>query len=168
MLQSVSGKGFVNVHNDLSTGVPSFSVTNCVYVTAKVGPESWSRQKCLSVAIRDIGTKLETREHGSGDYSDRRNDEDGDGEHVYRVSKERLSQSTIRPTSSCLVDRGLNYTSKWTEESRGKNSVTGATMHEAYRYATSLDRDSYVKMDENGSEMKVDSSFDGTGKHRFC
>ena len=25
-------------------------------------------QKCLSVAIKDIGTKLETREHGSGDY----------------------------------------------------------------------------------------------------
>jgi hypothetical protein len=40
-------------------------------------------------------------------------------------------------------------------------------MHEAYRYATSLDRDSYVKMDENGSEMKVDSSFDGTASIGF-
>ena len=36
LLQSVSGNGFVNVHNDLSTGVPSFLVTNCVYVTAKI------------------------------------------------------------------------------------------------------------------------------------
>ncbi|MCX6674118.1 MAG: hypothetical protein NTY37_10120, partial [Methanothrix sp.] len=71
---AVSGSGFVNVHNDLSTGTSPFPVTNCVYVTAKIydtnSPEytSWSREKCYSVTIADAGTELLTREHGSGDY----------------------------------------------------------------------------------------------------
>ena len=119
MLQSVSGKGFVNVHNDLSTGIPSFSVTNCVYVTAKVGPESWSRQKCLSVAIRDIGTKLETREHGSGNYVT--------DETTKMVTKNRSieSQKSVSavyyPTDFQLPNnKGLNFSSKWTEESPGQ------------------------------------------------
>ena len=166
MLQSVSGRGFVNVHNDLSTGIPSFSVTNCVYVTAKVGSESWSRQKCLSVAIRDIGTKLETREHGSGNYVTDETTKDGDEEQVYRVSKERLG-SLLSDRLPVAYNNELNFSSKWTEEVRGKNSVTGATMHEAYRYANSLDRNSYIKMDENGSEMNVESSFDGMGSIGF-
>jgi uncharacterized repeat protein (TIGR01451 family) len=167
MSQSVYGKGFINVYSDLSTGTPSFLVTNCVYVTAKVGPESWSRQKCVSVAIENVGTKLETREHGSGEY---RTDE------VTKMVKENRSiesqksvSASYHPTSFQLPGgRDLNYNSKWTEESRGKNFVTGAAMHEAYRYATSLDRNSYIKMDENGSEMKVDSRFDGMGSIGFA
>ena len=166
MLQSVSGKGFVNVYNDLSTGVPSFLVTNCVYVTAKVGPESWSRQKCINVAIRDTGTKLETREHGSGNYKT--------DETTKMVAKNRSIESqksvsaVYHPTAFQLPNtKGLNFNSKWTEESRGTNSVTGTSMDEAYRYATSLDRDSYIKMDENGSLMNIDSSFDGAGSIGF-
>ena len=135
-------------------------------MTAKVGPESWSRQKCLSVAIRDIGTKLETREHGSGNYVT--------DETTRMVTKNRsiVSQKSVsavyHPTDFQLPNnKGLNFSSKWTEEVRGKNSVTGATMHEAYRYANSLDRNSYIKMDENGSEMNVESSFDGMGSIGF-
>jgi uncharacterized repeat protein (TIGR01451 family) len=84
------------------------------------------------------------------------------------IESQKSVSAVYHPTDFQLPSgKGINYTSKWTEESRGKNAVTGATMHEAYRYATSLDRDSYVKMDENGSEMKVDSSFDGTGTIGF-
>jgi uncharacterized repeat protein (TIGR01451 family) len=174
LLQSVSGKGFVNVHNDLSTGVPSFLVTNCVYVTAKIkqvnanenDTGSLSMQKCLSVTIRDIGTKLETREHGSGDY---RTEEKTKMVTENRSIESQKSVSALyHPTDFQLPGgRGLNYSSTWTGESRGKNAVTGSTMHEAYRYATSIDRDSYIKMDENGSEMNVDSSFDGMGSIGF-
>ena len=118
------------------------------------------------MAIRDIGTKLETREHGSGDYTTE--------EKTKMVTENRSIESqksvsaVYHPTDFQLPNgKGINYTSKWTEESRGKNAVTGSTMHEAYRYANSIDRDSYIKMDENGSEMKVDSSFDGTASIGF-
>ncbi len=165
-MQSISGKGFVNVHNDLSTAVPSFLVTNCVYVTARVGSESWSRQTCVSVTIKEIGTELETREHGSGDF---RTDE------KTRMATENRSIESSKSVSAIYSpitfqlpnSRNLNYSSKWTEDSRGKNFVTGASMHETYRDATSLDRNSYLKLDENGSEMNIDSRFSGTGSIGF-
>lgn len=168
----VSGSGFVNVHNDLSTGVPPFPVTNCVYVTAKIYDTdrqdftSWNREKCYAVTIKDIGTELQTREHGSGDYQSE--------ETTKLIMRNRSIESSktvsasYHPTNFELPSgNGINYNSKWTEESRGINHITGATMHEAYRYASEVDRDTYVKMDENGSEMKIDSSFDGQGTIGF-
>ena len=169
---AVSGKGFVNVHNDLSTGVSPFPVTNCVYVTAKIyytdrsDYTSWSRQKCYSVTIKDSGTELLTREHGSGDYQTE--------EKTKLFMKNRSIESSksvfasYYPTAFQLPNsKGINYISKWTEESRAKNYITGAVMHETYRYATNVDRDSYFKLDENGSEMKVNSNFTGKGSIGF-
>ncbi len=168
----ISGSGFVNVHNDLSTGVSPFPVTNCVYVTAKIYDTdrqdytSWDREKCYAVTIQDIGTELQTREHGSGDYQSE--------ETTKLIMKNRSIESSktvsasYHPTNFELPSgNGINYNSKWTEESRGINHITGATMHEAYRYATDVDRDTYIKMDENGSEMKINSSFEGQGTIGF-
>jgi uncharacterized repeat protein (TIGR01451 family) len=169
---AVSGSGFVNVHNDLSTAVSPFPVTNCVYVTAKIyytdrsDYTSWSQQKCYSVTIKDRGTELLTREHGSGVYQTE--------EKTKLFMKNRSIESlknvsaSYYPTSFELPgNNGLNYVSKWTEESRAKNHITGAVMHETYRYATYVDRDSYIKMDENGSKMLVDASFNGKGSIGF-
>ncbi|MCX6674386.1 MAG: DUF11 domain-containing protein, partial [Methanothrix sp.] len=123
-------------------------------------------EKCYSVTIADAGTELLTREHGSGDYQTE--------EKTKLFMKNRSIESSksvsasYRPTAFQLPNsNGINYTSKWTEESRAKNYITGASMHETYRYATSIDRDSYFKLDENGSEMKVDSSFTGKGSIGF-
>ena len=168
----VSGSGFVNVHNDLSTGVAPFPVTNCVYVTAKIYDTdrqdytSWSREKCYAVTIADIGTELQIREHGSGDY---------ESEEITKLTmrnKSIESSKTVsadyHPTNFELPSgNGINYNSKWTEESRGINHITGSTMHEAYRYATDVDRDTYIKLDENGSIMKINSSFEGQGTIGF-
>jgi large repetitive protein len=170
---SVAGSGFVNVHNDLSTGISPFPVKNCVYVTAKIYDTndrskytSWDREKCYAVTIQDIGTELQTREHGSGDYETE--------ETTKLIMRNRSIESSksvsasYRPTVFELPSgNGINYTSMWTEESRGINHITGASMHEAYRYATDIDRDTYIKMDENGSEMKIDSSFEGLGSIGF-
>ncbi|MDD5433019.1 MAG: hypothetical protein PHO70_08600, partial [Candidatus Omnitrophica bacterium] len=162
----VAGSGFVNVHNDLSTAVGPYTIKNCVYVTATVWPTEWPRSTCHSVTIEDLGTELETREHGSGDYS---------SEEVTHMKWENKSIESKKSTSASYYptafslpgDNSLNYTSKWTSESRGKNYITGAVMHETYRYADDIDRDTYVKMDENGSEMKIDSSFTGKGSIGF-
>ncbi|MEA2046517.1 MAG: hypothetical protein U9N48_08395, partial [Euryarchaeota archaeon] len=60
-------------------------------------------------------------------------------------------------------NRSITYDTKWTEKARAKNRITGATMYETYHYATSLDRNSYIKLDKNGSTMIVDSTFEGMG-----
>lgn len=64
-------------------------------------------------------------------------------------------------------DRKLNYSSQWAEKTQGKNYVTGASMHETYRHATDIDRETYIKMDENGSQMRLDSRFNGTASIGF-
>ncbi|HPT19543.1 MAG TPA: DUF11 domain-containing protein [Methanothrix sp.] len=164
--QSVSGSGFVNVHNDVSTSIEPYDVKNCVYVSARVATETWNLSTCTSVTIQDLGTELDTREHGSGQYAT---------EEKTRLIWQNKSIQSLKnvsaayhPTTFLLpADRALNYASKWTEESRAKNYVTGAVMHETYRYADRVDRNTYVKMDENGSKMAIDASFVGKGSIGF-
>ena len=168
--QSVNGKGFVNVNNDLSTAVGPYAVDNCVYVTATIGKGEDKTQvtnsTCTGVTIQDLGTELQTREHGSGDYSSEENT-NLKWENRSIESLKNVSASYYPTTFELPGNNGLNYASKWTEESRAKNHITGTVMHETYRYATNVDRDSYIKMDENGSKMMVDASFTGKGSIGF-
>ena len=84
------------------------------------------------------------------------------------IESQKSISASYYPTAFALPgNNGLNCVSRWTEESRAKNHVTGAVMHETYRYAASLDRNNYIKMDENGSQMKLDTSFDGKGSIGF-
>ncbi len=164
--QSVSGTGFVNVHNDLSTSISPYEIENCVYVTAKVATETWNRSTCTSVTVEDKGTELDTREHGSGEYASEEKAKliwENKSLRSYKNVSADYSPTTFELPGS----RGINYSSKWTEESRAKNYITGTTMHESYRYADSVDRNTYVNMDENGSEMKIDASFVGKGSISF-
>ncbi|MGB5100211.1 MAG: hypothetical protein WBN94_06400, partial [Methanothrix sp.] len=164
--QSVNGKGFVNVNNDLSTAVGPYAVDNCVYMETTIGDQKLTNSTCTGVTIKDIGTELQTKEHGSGDYST---------EEVASLKWENRSiesgknvSASYYPTTFELPgDNGINYASKWTEESRAKNWITGAVMHETYRYATDIDRNTYIKMDENGSKIMLDSSFTGKGSIGF-
>jgi uncharacterized repeat protein (TIGR01451 family) len=164
--QSVKGKGFVNVNNDLSTAVGPYAVENCVYVEARIGDTKLVNSTCAGVTIDDTGTQLQTREHGSGDY---------DSEEMTNLKWENRSIKSLKNVSASYApttfelpgNKAINYDSKWTEESRAKNHITGSVMHETYRYATDVNRDSYVKMDENGSRMVVDASFTGKGSIGF-
>ena len=65
MEQSVSGEGFVNVHNDYSTSLEGSALKNCVYV--EINKVTYS--DCALVGIgKELGTKIMTKEHGSGTY----------------------------------------------------------------------------------------------------
>jgi uncharacterized repeat protein (TIGR01451 family) len=121
---------------------------------------------CTAVTVEDIGTQLKIVEHGSGDYS---------SEEMTSLKWENRSIKSLKNVSASYYPitfalpgkNDLNYASKWTEESRAKNHITGSVMHETYRYATNVDRNSYVMMDENGSKMMVDSKFAGKGSIVF-
>jgi uncharacterized repeat protein (TIGR01451 family) len=164
--QSVDGSGFVNVNNDVSTEVGPYIVDNCVYVTARIDDIKVTNSTCTAVTIGETGTELSTVEHGSGDYSSEEKTtlkwENRSIKSVKNVSASYSPKTFVLPGNN-----DLNYASKWTEESRAKNHITGTVMHETYRYATNVDRNSYAKMDENGSKMMVDSSFNGKGRIGF-
>ncbi|MRR34966.1 DUF11 domain-containing protein, partial [bacterium] len=159
MEQGVSGEGFVNVHNDYSTHVEPKTITNCAYAKADF-QETIS--DCASTRVVDPGTELLRREFGSGDY---------ESEELTQLRTENKSiRSTTslsaahRPTSFSLPGgSSINYTTKWTEKSKGINHVTGATMTEEYTFANKIDKDRTVDLDKNGSTMKTDVAFTGTG-----
>ena len=160
MDQGVSGEGFVNVANDYSTTLLPYAIINRVYVTSDETPEI-STTESVTV-LGDPGTELSTREHGSGTY---------ESEEQVRMLTENKSISMDKdvsakygPTSLGLYrNRTVEYSSRWTEEARAKNRMTGSTMHEQYRHATTIDRESRIDLDKNGSTMEFDSEFEGMG-----
>jgi len=166
MAQGVAGEGFVNVKNDYSTTYQAYVITNCVYVTLDQFPgQEFSDCESVTVMI-DPGTELSTREHGSGTYE---SDELVSVRTENKsISMEKDMAATYSPTSIGLYrGRTLDYSSRWTEEANAKNRVTGASMSEQYRYATFIDRESRMFLDENESVMNIDSEFDGMGHIGF-
>jgi len=166
MAQGVTGEGFVNVKNDYSTTYKSYVITNCIELTTDTIPGQVFKD-CVSVTVTiDPGTELSTREHGSGTY---------ESEELVAVRTENKSISmdkdmaaTYSSTTLGLYNnRTVTYSSRWTEEANAKNRVTGTSLSEQYRYATTIDRESSFFLDENESVMNIDSEFDGMGHIGF-
>ncbi len=157
MDQSVSGEGFVNVHNDYSTSLEGFALRNCVYV--QVDKETYS--DCAIVGIGEIlGTEIMTKEHGSGQYVT---------EHELKYNSKNFSiedkedvSAVYAPTRFQLPDnRSIDYKTLWIKKYKAKNFITGASMNEEYTFATEINRDGRMKVDKNESTMDVNSSFTG-------
>ena len=162
MKQGVSGEGFVKVANDYNTAPPSYTLTNVVTATDLNNSDTDTE----TVLVSEAGTELSTREHGSGRY---------DSDEVLRmrtenksISMEKDVSAAYAPTTLGLYNgRALEYSSRWSQEARGKNCVTGASMTESYRYASSIDRESRIFLDRNESVMEIDAEFDGVAQFGF-
>ena len=178
MEQGVQGEGFVNIHNDYDTHHEPKSITNCAYAEAYVyaanpaanleaNPDDnlklmESVSSCASSRVVDPGTELKRREFGSGTYA---------SEELTRVRMENKSiqsatslSASHKPTTFSLPGgSSITYGSKWTEKSKGINYATGATMTEEYTFANKIDKERVVDLDKNGSTMKTDVTFTGTG-----
>ena len=157
MDQSVSGKGFVNVHNDYSTSLQGFALRNCVYV--QVDKETYS--DCAIVGVgKELGTEIATKEHGSGQYVT---------EHELKYNSKNFSiedkenvSAVYGPTKFQLpANRSIDYNTLWIKKYKAKNFITGASMNEEYTFATKINRDGSMKVDKNESTMDVNSSFVG-------
>lgn len=162
---SVSGEGFVNVADEYSTTLDPYPLKNCVYVTFFNGTTQKNEtvSDCETVTVLgEAGTELSTREHGSGTY------ESADLLEMQtknnRISLEKdMAASHATTTLGLYNNRTVTYSSKWTEVASAKNRITGTSMSESYRYASTIDRDSRIHLNENGSLMEIDSEFDGMG-----
>ncbi|MDD4651609.1 MAG: hypothetical protein PHQ34_05200, partial [Methanothrix sp.] len=159
MAQGVQGKGFVNVHNDYDTHQGPESITNCAYARADLTEVISS---CASTRIVDPGTELKRREFGSGTY---------ESEEITKIRTENKSIRSVtnlsavhQPTSFALPqNRTIDYRTKWTEKSKGINTITGATMNEEYTSANKIEKDRSIELDRNGSTMNTEVEFEGTG-----
>jgi len=164
MEQGVYGSGFVKVANDYSSTFGQYVLKNFVYVSSDETPMI---SDCAVVTVvAGLNADLITKEHGSGTY---------ESEEQVRLKSENSSikmekdaSSNYGPTSICLYNnRTLNFSSRWAGEASAKNRVTGASMSESYRYAASIDRESQIMLDVNGSSMDIESEFEGMGHIGF-
>jgi len=159
MTQDVSGEGFVNVHNNYNTHQGPESITNCAYAKADLIETISS---CSTTGIVDPGTELQRREFGSGTYASEEKTE------VKTENKSIITDTSLsavhRPTTFSLSQgRSIDYTSKWTEKSKGINTISGATMNEEYTSANRIDKNRSIELDENGSSLKTEVEFEGSG-----
>ena len=159
----INGVGFVNARGSLSTSRGPLDLKNVVTITsAETGPVRAS----ASVSMVDTGTDLSIRELGSGTYES--------AELITMktenksISMEKDMAASYSPATLGLYnDRVVEYSSRWTQEAKAKNRVTGSYMSESYRYATFIDRESRIFLDENQSVMEVESEFDGMASIGF-
>ncbi|MCK9565669.1 MAG: DUF11 domain-containing protein, partial [Methanothrix sp.] len=157
MGQGVTGTGFVNVHNDIRT--------NPVILKNKATLYEKNVEKCTAYADVNVGppqTYVALKEHGSGDYA---------SEDVIKYQNSNRSiewtkglTATYKPTTFSLPNnREIDYKTKWIEKAKSKNYATGGSTNEEYTYANRIDREAYMKLDENGSTMKTETDFEGVG-----
>jgi len=166
MEQSVRGEGFVNAANDYTTTPPEYGLINVVNVSAKNSTDSLIEASAIvTIGVTDPGTELSTREHGSGSYDSEELVAVKTEDKLIEMSKD-VSATYATTTLGLYNNRSIAYSSRWTETATGKNRITGTTMSEAYRYATSIDRDSHFKLDETSTSMAFDSEFEGMGSFR--
>jgi uncharacterized repeat protein (TIGR01451 family) len=160
MSQGVQGQGFVNAYSNYDTTLQPYVISNCAQVSADgIGTIT----DCAKVTVvNEPGTQLKKREFGSGAY------ESEELSSVRTENKSIKSKTSLsashQPTQFPLPNgRSISYNTLWTEKSKAKNTVTGASMTEEYTFAKSIDKDREIELDQNGSTMETEVEFDGSG-----
>ncbi len=165
MGQGVTGTGFVNLHNDVRTEpVILINRAKMVDIKGKI-VECIDGKPMTASADVNVGppqTYVALKEHGSGDYA---------SEDVIKYQNSNRSikwtkglTATYKPTTFSLPNnRDINYKTKWVEKAKSKNYATGGSTNEEYTYANRINRNSSLKLDENGSTMKTETDFEGVG-----
>jgi uncharacterized repeat protein (TIGR01451 family) len=157
--ESAKGTGFVNIYRGTNTGQGAVSLTNVATLScAEVGTISSS----ASVRVDDRGTILKQTEHGSGPYSREELTEVLTGNKTIRVNSSLSARHA--PTSFRLPHgQSISFSSMWSEADLARNERTGASLRERYMYASSIDKEGSILMDENGSTLATDTHFQGYG-----
>lgn len=158
--QKINGSGFLRVSRDYTTSLQPYVLANRVFVTSDEDPNHSATEKIT--VIGEAGTDLKIREHGSGSY------ENVEQLHYLSSNKSlelnRLLEAHHQPTNFQLQgNRSENFASRWSEAVNARNGITGSSFQESYRHAMSLNSDSDIRLDENGSEIRLISDFHGPG-----
>lgn len=163
MTGRVQGEGYVNVYNDYDTSPRPESVKNCAYAKADF---TEAISSCALTHIEDPGTELMKREFGSGVYA---------SEEAVKMRTENKSikiaaslSASYKPTTFSLPKgRSIDYGTRWTEKFKGRNEASGATITEEYTLASRIEKEGSMELDKNGSTMRSEVEFEGTGHIGF-
>ena len=161
--QSISGEGYMQMHQDLSTAKGPKTLTNHVRIDALFEDRpDWDASSATIGLLDSLGTEVKLRGHGSGSYV-------REEETLLKTNNSTISLSTslsarYRPSSFSLPGgREIGYSSKWHDSTKSKNRITDASTQESYSYASRLDRNSTLLLDKNGSTLQSETSFEGAG-----
>ena len=161
--QSVSGEGYIQMHQDLSTAREPKTLTNHVRIDALFEDRpDWDASSATIGLLDSLGTEVKLRGHGSGSYS-------REEETLLKTNNSTISLSTSlsarhRPSSFRLPGgREIGYSSKWHDSTESKNRITDASTLERYSYASRLDRNSTLLLDKNGTSLQSETYFEGAG-----
>lgn len=161
--QSVSGQGYMQLQQKLSTAREPRTLTNYVNITALY--QGWLDYDSSSATIGlldALGTEVSIQGHGSGSYS--REEETSLLTNNSSIKIETGLHESYQPSSFTLPGgRKIGYTSKWSEAVISKNRITDATTNERYMYADRIDRNSSLHLDKNGSTLISETDFEGSG-----
>jgi large repetitive protein len=161
--QSVSGQGYMQMRQMLSTARDPKRLTNYVNITALYPFGRENNSSSASIGLLDaLGTEVSIQGHGSGSYS--REEETSLLTNNSSIKVETSLHESYQPSSFTLPrGREMGYNSKWSEAVVSKNRITDATTEERYMYARSIDRNSSLHLDKNGSTLISETAFEGSG-----
>ena len=161
--QSVSGEGYMQMHQDLSTARKPKTLTNHVRIDALFEDRpDWDASSATIGLLDALGTEVKLRGHGSGSYS--REEETSLKTNNSTISLSTSLSARYRPSSFSLPGgREIGYNSKWHDSTESKNRITDASTLERYSYASRLDKNSTLLLDKNGSTLESETSFEGAG-----
>ena len=161
--QSVSGQGYMQLSQKLSTARDPKRLTNYVNITARYLDLWDSDSSSATIGLLDaLGTEVSIQGHGSGSYS--REQEISLRTNNSSIKVDTSLHERYRPSSFALPGgRQIGYNSKWSDAVVTKNRITGSTTNERYMYASSIDRNSSLHLDKNGSTIISETAFEGSG-----
>ncbi len=158
--QKIVGTGFLRVSGDYTTSLKPYVLTNSVYVASEETSQVSDVERVN--VLGEAGTDLKVREHGSGSYED--------SEILRYLSSNkslklnRSIEAHYAPSAFLLPEnRSGRYDSRWSQAVYARNGITSASFEEIYRYATKLSLDCGLHLDENGSDIDLQSYFQGAG-----
>jgi uncharacterized repeat protein (TIGR01451 family) len=161
---SVSGEGFANIHQNLNSAQNPDYLINQVEIYNFINNEKFDLHSSSAIIqLTDaLGIAVKLNGHGSGAYQ--REDQTLLFEKNRSIQVKTSLYESYHPISFALPQgRSIKYISKWSEAQTGKNRITGATLSEVYMYANRIKRENTIHLDENGSTLASETSFEGAG-----
>lgn len=164
---SVSGQGFANIHQKLDTAQKPDHLTNYANITADyLGVPDFDSTSAIIVLAEHLGTEATIAGHGSGIYKREEKAQLIEKNNSVKIKTSLLER--YNPSYFSLPQgRSISYNSKWSEAQSANNRITGTVLSERYMYATSLDRNSSLDLDKNGSTLVSGTSFEGLAHIEF-
>jgi uncharacterized repeat protein (TIGR01451 family) len=160
--ESSSGVGFMRSSSRMTTEThhQPYILRNTANISfLGIYPENATSSVAV-VYDDDHGTEIQQRESGSGSYSSEETlTYDRDKKSIHQRGSLSTSYS---PTHFSLPgERGISYSSMWESSIETVNGMTREKVEESYLYTSRIDREGYVTLNKDGTQLGSETNFEG-------